>query len=77
MGGKFEVPAAKQCWSIADQLICDGLLARLEVLVGRLAYPWRYGWGRQLFGCRRSLPLSSIRQHSDINDSLEDNRKDY
>jgi len=27
MGGKFEVSAAKQCWKLADQLICDGLLA--------------------------------------------------
>jgi len=33
--------------------ICDGLLARLEGLVGRLADPWCYGWGRQLLGCRR------------------------
>jgi len=48
--------------------ICDGLLlARLEVLVGRLADPWCNGWGRQLLCCRRghgfSCYLSSYEQH--------------
>jgi len=28
------------------------ILARLEVLVGRLADPWCYGWSRQLLSCR-------------------------
>jgi len=29
------------------------LIARLEVLVGRLADSWRNGWGRQLLSCHR------------------------
>jgi len=34
-------------------MVSVGLLARLEVQVGRLADLWCYGWGRQLLGCRR------------------------
>jgi len=37
--------------------VIAGPLARLDVLVGRLADPWYricYGWGRQLLGCRHS-----------------------
>jgi len=39
MISKFEVPAAKNCWNLADRLSGDGLFARFEVLVGRLADP--------------------------------------
>ena len=48
MGSKFEVPASKD--KTCQPAIRDGLLARLEVLVGWKADPWYrtcYGWGRQ------------------------------
>jgi len=44
MGGVFEVPAGKT--KLADRLICNVLLVRLEMVVGRTADPWRYGRGR-------------------------------
>jgi len=40
MGGKFEVSAGKHYWKLADRLSRDGLRARPEMLVGRLADPW-------------------------------------
>jgi len=54
MGSKFDVPACEQ--KLADwQSVIARLLARLEVLDGRLVDP-RYstGRGRQLLGCGRS-----------------------
>jgi len=53
MGGKFEIFADKHCWKLADRLSVTVIFARLELLVGRLADPWCYGWGRQLLGCCR------------------------
>jgi len=46
---------------LADCTVIVRLLARLDVLVGRLADPWYRtccDWGRQLLGCRRPLTLS-------------------
>jgi len=63
-GWKFVLPAVKHCWKLnCQRAICDGLLARLEVLVGRLADPWCrcYSWVRQLLGYRGSDTVLAIR----------------
>jgi len=61
MGGKFEVPAGKHCWKLADRLSVMVYLLGLKVPVGwpTCGFVMLYWWGRQLLDCRRPCGITA------------------